>query len=207
MPATMMHLLAARRLWPSADDDFLWGSILPDCVDGDRALKDRLHFRDIDPKDRPAALLRFGKRLDLKKRFDLGVLFHFYLDYLWDRGPQQEHRNRFCGEEWFPAYRKELAAAGSRCAQRSPWNQEVWERLRHPNPAILQNSLGLPQKEIYEFLEFNARWHTEERLPESPEFTDALVDEFLENAMASFRRYLKENFGEYGEQFQCFGTR
>ncbi|MBR7165739.1 MAG: hypothetical protein IKD18_05605, partial [Clostridia bacterium] len=80
MPATMMHLLAARRLWPRASDDFLWGSILPDCVDANRVLKDHLHFRDIEPEERPAALLAFGKSLDLSRDFELGVLFHFYLD-------------------------------------------------------------------------------------------------------------------------------
>jgi len=121
MPATMMHLYAGYSLFPDAPDAFYLGCILPDCVDADRDLKDRLHFRDVPQEERLMKLVAFGQTLAIAKPFDLGVLFHFYLDYLWDNGPQKAHRKRYTGENWFLDYRKELARAGSHTARRMPW--------------------------------------------------------------------------------------
>ena len=94
MPATMMHLYAARLLWPSGSDAYFLGSILPDCVDAHREIKDRLHFRDVPPEERLQRLIRFGQSLDLSRDFDFGALYHFYLDYLWDnaKSPPQSPR-------------------------------------------------------------------------------------------------------------------
>lgn len=194
MPATMMHLAAGKLLRPNGSDLFYWGCILPDCVDGNRELKDHLHFRDVSPEKRLSSLISFGKSLHFKDDFEFGVFFHFYLDYLWDHGPQSAHRRAFSGENWFPAYRAELKKAGSRVAQRVVWNQEVWERLRTPDPILFENRFSLSKEEIQEFLSFNASWHCTEVLPESEFFTDALVDSFLHRAGKSFDRFLADFF-------------
>ena len=196
MPATMMHLAAGLRLHPQRNDFFYWGCILPDCVDHDRARKDELHFRSLPPEERLSALIAQGKKWDLKDDFSLGAFFHFYLDYLWDFGPQQAHRKSFQGEEWFPAYRKELRAAGSRMAQRTWENEALWQQLEKPDPALFSNPLDLPKEEIEEFLRFNAAWHRESRLEESPVFTDALVDRFLHRACLAFLRLMEDFFPE-----------
>ena len=205
MPATMMHLFAAYQLIPSHHDAFLLGSILPDCVDAHREIKDRLHFRDVPPEKRLESLILFGKKLTLSRPFDLGVLFHFYLDYLWDNGPQKAHRKMHGEENWFPDYRKELKMAGSRTAQRAPWSDEVWLRLRNPDKALYENSMGLPEDEIVSFLEHNCRWHREVALPESEIFTDALVDSFLNQACRAFTCFLADFFPEtYRENLPSF---
>lgn len=194
MPATMMHLYAAKSLLPNGSDAYFLGSILPDCVDAHRELKDHLHFRDVPPEERLPSLIRFGKGLDLARDFDFGVLYHFYLDYLWDNGPQKAHRKSHGEERWFPDYRKELSRAGSRTAQRMPWARELWGRLHRPDPTLYENSLSLPEDEIRAFLEFNFHWHTEEALPESEVFTDALVDSFTKRACLAFTAFLRDFF-------------
>lgn len=194
MPATMMHLCAAKTLYPEGSDAFYLGSILPDCVDGNRELKDRLHFRDIPKEERLQSLVTFGQKLDLKKDFDFGVLLHFYLDYLWDNGPQKAHRKMHGEDNWFRDYRRELSRAGSRVAQRMPWNKEVWERLHHPDKSLYESVLLLPEEDIRTFLDFNYHWHTEEALPESEIFTDALVDSFLKRSLVAFTAFIRDFF-------------
>ena len=196
MPATMMHLLAGSRLVLSPTDAFLLGTILPDCLDGDRAKKDHLHLRDIPPEERKDALIRLGKELDLKKDFDRGAFFHLYLDYLWDNGPQAEHRRNYRGNSWFLDYRKELKKAGSRSYLYMENGKAVWERLRAPDPALFQSVLALPEEEAFLFLDFNCNFHTKERLGESEIFTDQVVLSFIEDSLHSFQGFLAEFFPE-----------
>ena len=202
MPATMMHLYAAHSLYPQGSDSYFLGSILPDCVDAYREIKDRLHFRDVSPEDRLQSLIRFGKTLDLTRDFDFGALYHFYLDYLWDNGPQKAHRKSHGEKNWFPDYRKELSRAGSRTAQRMSWSKPLWLRLHNPEPSLYANTMNLPEEEIRKFLEFNFHWHTEEALPESEIFTDALVDSFTARAKTAFVVFLRDFFPETYEARQ-----
>ncbi len=201
MPATMMHLYAARVFWPEGSDSYFLGSILPDCVDAHREIKDRLHFRDIPTEERLPALVKFGESLDLHRDFNLGVLFHFYLDYLWDLGPQSVHRRNHGPENWFPDYRKELSRAGSSTAHRFPWARDMWERLRSPEKSLYENTLSLPEEEIKEFLEKNYLFHREKKLDAPEIFTDELVDSFTLRAAKSFGRFLKDFFPEIGKSF------
>ena len=196
MPATMMHLYAAYELDPAGSDSYFLGSILPDCVDAHRELKDHLHFRDVPPEDRLQSLIRFGKSLDLTRDFDFGALYHFYLDYLWDNGPQKAHRKSHGEENWFVDYRKELSRAGSRTAQRMPWAKDLWHRLHRPEKSLYENTMNLPEEEIVHFLDFNFHWHTEEALPESEVFTDELVDSFTKRARIAFTAFLRDFFPE-----------
>lgn len=194
MPATMMHLAAGKELLPEGSDSFLLGCILPDCLDSCREKKDHVHFRDIPPENRLEALIRFGLGLDLSCDFDFGVLFHLYLDYLWDNGPQKAHRKSHGEENWFLDYRKELARAGNRVAQRRIWNEQVWARLKNSEKELYSGSISFPEEDICAFLEFNAKWHTTEILPESEIFTDALVDSFLNRSCKAFTLFLRDFF-------------
>lgn len=200
MPATMMHLLAAKLLWPEGSTPFFLGSILPDCLDCDREWKDRVHFRSIPQEERLAALITLAKELDLDRDFDFGALFHLYLDYLWDNGPQSAHRKSYTGSAWFVDYRKELSRAGNRVAQRMPWSRELWESLRDPDPSLYENSFHFPEEEIRIFLEKNYLWHTTERLPASEIFTDQLVDHFSQRAKRAFVGFLCDFFPEVAKK-------
>ena len=196
MPATMMHVYAGYLFYPQGDDSFFMGCILPDCVDGNRTLKDHLHFRDVPPESRLQELIRFGKRLDLSRPFHLGALLHFYLDYLWDNGPQKAHRMRYEGEDWFHDYRKELARAGSETAHRFPWAKPLWERLSNAPRNTMENDLSLPEEDMLSFLDYNCRWHTEEVLPKAVEFHADLVDSFTRRAVTAYHAFLRDFFPE-----------
>ena len=194
MPATMMHLFAGHALCPAGSDAFMLGCILPDCLDGDRAAKDRVHFRDVPAEKRLDFLVAFGKTLDLSADFDFGVLFHLYLDLLWDNGPQSDHKKAYRGDDWFSDYRAHLSRAGSRAYARSPWAKPLWERLYRASPDLWKSAFALPEDKIYSFLDFNYHWHTEVRLPESEIFTDRLVDTFTEAATGAFLSFLDTYF-------------
>lgn len=193
MPATMMHLLAGSRLVKDPTDAFLLGTILPDCLDGDRAKKDHLHLRDIPPEERLSALIRLGKELDLERDFDRGALFHLYLDYLWDNGPQAAHRRSYEGDTWFLDYRKELKKAGSRAYLYLEKGEEVWKRLEKAPSSLFESVLHLPEEEARAFLAFNCNFHITERLPESEIFTDEVILRFIDHSLKEFRSFL-ENF-------------
>lgn len=194
MPATMMHLCAALLLCPQGGTPYLLGSILPDCLDADREKKDRFHLRDQKPEDRLTALIRWAEGLDLEKPFSFGALWHLYLDYLWDNGPQSAHRRSYTGKSWFVDYRRELSSAGSRCAQRLSGNAALWARLAAAEAKAWQSELDLPDEEARAFLLHNARWHTETVLPESDFFTDEAVDRFLARSRRAFIDFLRDFF-------------
>ncbi len=197
MPATMMHLYAAKKLLPGGSDAFFLGCILPDAIDTDRAWKDHLHFRDIPAEERVPAMIAFAKStLTLTRDFDFGVLWHFYLDYLWDIGPQQRHRDTYTGTQWFLDYRAEIAKAGSALARENAWAKPLWQRLKDPDPALYQNSIGMPENEIRHFLDYNFHWHTEKKLGPSEIFDPALVEGFTNRAVSEFKAFLKTYFSE-----------
>ena len=200
MPATMMHLLAGSLLLRAPSDAFLLGTVLPDCLDCDRAKKDHLHLRDIPREERLSSLILMGKSLDLSRDFDFGALFHLYLDYLWDNGPQAAHRKSYRGENWFLDYRKELKKAGSRAYLYMEGAEETWKRLKKPDPALFQSALNLPEEEAFAFLEFNCDFHISTRLEESEIFTDETVLRFTRRALRAYRGFLEDFFPEVAKE-------
>lgn len=191
MPATMMHLYAAHMLWEEGGDAFYLGNIIPDCVDADRPTKDRMHFRDGDPAQRRERETRFFKTLDLEQELNFGFVFHYFLDHLWDIGPQAEHRRAYRGTDWFPAYRDEIRHTGSYLAHSEPWAKPLWRRLFEAPLSLCENSIGLPMADIRSFMAHNAQWHKTECLPPSDVFTPELVQAFTRDACRQFREYLK----------------
>ncbi len=194
MPATMMHLYAGKLDQPNGDLSYYLGCILPDCVDADRTVKDHLHFRDVPAEERLIHLIRFGKQLDLSRSFNRGALLHFYLDYLWDNGPQKVHRMNYNGESWFRDYRKELAAAGNETYRRMPWANALWNKIRTATPNDYDNSLELPEQDILHFLDFNYHWHTENELSPARIFHAELVDRFTARSVKAFHSFLHDFF-------------
>lgn len=192
MPSTMTHLLAAHRLWPQGSLGFFLGSIFPDAVDSDRAFKDHMHFRDLPEEDRPAALFAFAReRLDPRRDQDLGVLFHLYLDQKWDAGPQARHKAAYEGESWFLDYRRELGRVDAYLFFHEPWVGPLWERLRDPDPALLENSLGLDVGDIFSFLEYHFHKDHSAFAGPCPNFTPRVLEEFCQSAIRSFYKDLR----------------
>ena len=64
------------------------------------------------------------------------------------------------------------------------------------DPALRESVFVLPEEEAQQFMAFNVRFHTEERLPESAVFTDAVVEDFTCRAVRAFRLFLEQFFPE-----------
>ncbi len=189
MPATMTHLASAMRLWRGGSPAFFLGSILPDCVDGDRDLKDRLHFRDLPGEKRMSALLSFAEqKLSPENDFDLGVFFHYFLDLAWDRGPQRWHRQCYTGSRWFKDYRFELSRMGLHLAHTEPGAQALWAALAKEPLPDREADLEYPRKEMASFMDFNVKYHLGEDEGASSFFTPEWVDAFLAGALGAFCR-------------------
>lgn len=188
----MTHLSAAHRLWPAGSYAFFLGAILPDCVDGDRELKDRQHFRDLPGEKRLPALLAFAEeKLDPARDFDAGVFLHYYLDLLWDWGPQRWHRQLYRGAAWFKDYRFELSRMGLHLAHTEPWARELWQELEKEPCPDREADLAYPLSEMKHFMAFNARYHLGADEGESAFFTSAWVDAFLTGACGAFCRLVE----------------
>ena len=195
MPATMMHLYAAKLLWQNATDEFFLGNIFPDAIDNDRPFKDKMHFRDLPEEKRLPALTRFAReKLRLERDADFGVLFHLYLDQMWDEGPQKRHREAYRGENWFRDYRREISEAGSYLARTEKWAFPLWARLLHPEKEMIRNDIGLKDADIYKFLEYNVHWHTTEKIGPSRAFPPKEVEKFTRASILRFCRYMETEF-------------
>ena len=70
------------------------------------------------------------------------------------------------------------------------------EKLTSKYETVFIVNATLPEEEIHKFLEFNFHWHTEEALPESEVFTDAVVDSFTRRACTAFTAFLRDFFPE-----------
>ena len=195
----MTHLSAAHRLWPGGSLSYFQGSVLPDCVDGDRALKDRLHFRDLPGEKRLPALLAFAEqKLSPARDFDLGVFFHYYLDLLWDRGPQRWHRQIYRGKTWFKDYRYELSKMGLHLAHTDPWAYDLWEKLGNTAFPDREKDLEYPLSDMANFMAFNVRYHRGPDEGASVFFTPDWVESFLKAACGAFCR-LAQTLPEWHE--------
>lgn len=194
----MTHLLAAHDLWEAGSDAYFLGAVLPDCVDADRNLKDRLHFRDLPGEKRLGALLNFAEeKLDPARDFDLGVLWHFYLDLLWDRGPQRWHRERYTGDAWFQDYRLELRRGGQGLAHLLPWAPGLWDRLEAATAEAWQNALGYTEADIRAFLDFNCSYHRKKTEQAPGLFTPDWVTSFTKAACGAFCRLVEAHLPQW----------
>lgn len=196
MPATTMHLLAGNMLFPGGSDLFFLGTILPDCVDRDRALKDKLHFRTCSSEERLPEIAKFTKeKLDIENNdLDFGYLWHFFLDREWDEGPQKEHKKYYVGENWFLDYRKEIGLAGSYIANHSDFVIPLWKRLIKFKDCKFPESIGFPEDYIKDFIESNYKWHTTESIGPSKVFTPEITKDFIEKAIMDFKAFLNKYF-------------
>ena len=131
MPGTGIHFMVGYAVEPDAADAFWLGCFAPDYTE-DRALKDRIHFRDTE--DRMAALTALRKRVDMKDSFERGWILHLFADMLWDASLLARFRNDYKGDDkenggWFWPYRNELGLTTCYIYNHMPWAQRVWAQL------------------------------------------------------------------------------
>jgi len=193
VPSAMIHLTAARVLFPDAPTIFYLGNVAPDAV-SERERKDKTHFRDLP--DREKALFDFASAIEEDDYFRKGVLFHLFCDDLWDNFVTKKYikANFKSGEDWFHPYRNEIAHAGAWIFHNRCWGDKLWSELQScaENAEIVCPYLDCKKEDIVNYLSFNGRWHRESNLSPSEHFTPDFVDSFAADAAAKHRDWLKK---------------
>ena len=126
MPSMMVHLLTATKVCPDAPALFWLGNVAPDAI-GSREEKDKSHFRTIP--NRIDALRDLALSISGENPFSEGVLLHLYLDLRWDIEAYQNFAVAYTGEDWFRAYRNEIALASAWLFHHATWSMEVWQEM------------------------------------------------------------------------------
>ena len=130
MPSTMIHLMVARKVEPNGGALFWVGNFAPDCVT-EREKKDPLHLRD--RADRFQALTELRGALDMGNPLARGWLLHLFVDTCWDARQIGRFRTWYVplhpGDDWFPAYRAEIARATFWLYRALPWANAVMDEI------------------------------------------------------------------------------
>lgn len=189
MPSLMIHLLTAYKYNPDATVDFWLGNIAPDSV-GRREEKDITHFRD--RSDRLAALQNLASEIDLQDEFSKGILLHLFLDYYWDSYSLRTYIQNYKGDNWFPAYRHEIALAGIWLYHHKEWSGKIWKEMMECPNMVCGNVHEIVKGDISDFVIRNGMWHTENNIGPSEVFTPDYVETFTDKVSDGFARWLEE---------------
>ncbi len=184
----MVHLTCAKRYDPFAPTLFYTGNIAPDLI-GDRAAKDRTHFRGLP--DRFGALSRFAEGLDLSDPFSRGVLLHLFLDLHWDREGYDVYRASHAEEpDWFFRYRREIFLAGSYLYHHDPTAPALFlamSRTFLPDPSACY-PCGVTRSGLQDFVARTWYGMLDATEADSEAFPPDFVRQFVTFVAGEFRR-------------------
>jgi len=149
MPSTMIHLMVAREVEPEADALFWVGNFAPDCVT-EREKKDPLHLRN--RTDRFQALAELRGALDMGDPLARGWLLHLFVDTCWDADQIGLFRAWYVplhpGENWFPAYRAEIARATFWLYHALPWAKSAMDEIAGADLSARKSRLPVPLERV-----------------------------------------------------------
>jgi hypothetical protein len=189
MPASMVHLLLARKVYPDAPTLFYIGNIAPDAVT-EWKIKDKTHFRDIE--DRTDTMRDLALGLDLSDAFSNGVLLHLFLDWKWDIGPFEKFKAEREGTDWFKDYRHELSLSGIWLYHRLPWSKALWKDMAETDPSRFGKLDYVTREDIGRYIRRNYHWHEENDCGPSSVFTPEFVNSFTDKTALNFIEWKKE---------------
>ncbi|MDR1629185.1 MAG: hypothetical protein LBS36_03095 [Oscillospiraceae bacterium] len=189
MPSAMIHLLAAKKYNENGSASFFIGNLAPDSIE-DRIPKDKIHFRD--KEDRMQTLADFAKSIDLHDEFCLGYVLHLFLDLLWDKGPQVEHKRDFAGDkdDWFVTYRKEIARATVALYRSFAWAEPLFDAMVACPPAAYAGVPSMPVDLITQEIARKARNHKNAGADAPSYFSNESIEAFTDFAVKSFTDWL-----------------
>ena len=189
MPSAMIHLKSGLYFDPDPGDGFLVGLFAPDCIK-EREQKDLLHFRTSANRDADlrALLHRYGTH----DKYLLGAVFHLYTYYLWDEGPQADHRAAYIGETWFRDYRMEINLASCYMYHHDPELRRTFERIMNCPASEYASAAEYPPDRVRGFLEHSYEYITTHDVGPSEFFTPDVTGRFCRTAARKFDEWLKE---------------
>ena len=187
LPAAMIHLTAARAYDANAPVEFYIGNLAPDCIN-EWKKKDRLHLRD--RPDRSEALYAYARGIDLSNVYLKGIVFHLYLDLLWDEAPMRRHNEQYTGENWISDYRREIGLTSSWLYHHQPWSEDLWKAMEHCPVSRYDCHPDYPSGLVSELIRRNGRFHRETFSQPSEVFPPDFSIHFAEESAHSFHRFL-----------------
>lgn len=190
MPSALIHVYTGKLFKDDPSVPFYIGTLAPDCIK-EREQKDLLHLRLSDDRERDLAEL--ARKLDLSDQFQLGALLHLYTDWLWDEGPQTDHKNSYTGETWFPDYRQEINLASCYMFHHFDWAPDLWDAMDACPDALISSLDDYPVEKIRAYLAHNHGWLVEHDVGPSPAFPPDAVERFCIDAAESFGAFISKN--------------
>ena len=150
VPGTGIHFMVGYELESDAEDAFWLGCFAPDYAEN-RALKDKIHFRDAE--NRLAALTMLRDAVDMSDPFERGWVLHLFADMRWDVSLLKQFREDYIGAAeddggWFWAYREELGRTTCYIYNHMPWVQWVWMQLEAVDIARIGTTLPVVLEEL-----------------------------------------------------------
>ncbi len=186
MSSIMVHVLAAYRYKSDADVAFYVGSAAPDVIE-DHIRKDHTHFRD--RTDRLQALNELANTINWENEFEIGVLFHLFLDYHWDKGPIQDFKDHYKGDNWFLDYRKEIGKIAVWHYHKEPWSNKVWNKMREYTLPVEETICEIRRDELSLFLIKHHSRYIETKPIVAEFFPPEMVDKFIEGVINEFKAW------------------
>jgi len=193
MPGLMVHLLTARKFSSNPSVAFMVGNVAPDSVHGWKE-KDESHFRD--RPDRLSALRELATSADISSDFSKGVILHLFLDYYWDINPRDTFIKNYTGEDWFPAYRNEIALSSAWLYHNKSWSTAVWDEMAAYPVEKYDDVHRLVRKDVFDLIQWNRDWHIGNNIGPSIAFSPEFIEEFTDRVASDFALLLSKP-GDY----------
>ncbi len=189
MSTLMVHVLAAYKYKPDGKPAFFVGNVAPDVIE-EHQRKNRTHFRD--RSDRMEALKELADRINWEDEFELGVLFHLFLDYHWDIGPIQKHREQYTGENWFLDYRKDIGIIAVWHYHNEPWSQMVWNSMREYRLPMEETICEIRRDELVAFIAKHHNRYMDTEPIRSIVFPPEMVEKFTNQVVMEFKKWCEK---------------
>ncbi|MHB1483359.1 MAG: hypothetical protein ACYCYI_01725 [Saccharofermentanales bacterium] len=182
MPGSMIHLLTAYKVNPSANVCFWIGNIAPDAV-SDWQEKEIKHFRNFT--DRTDAMKNLASKTDRTDSFAEGILLHLFLDWKWDVSVRDDFMKN-TGEYWFSKYRDELSLAGGFMYHHVSWSKIIWEQMDLYDVSTFKIVDGATNLELKNFISRNKMWHSENNIGPSIAFIPEMIESFTDKVAEEY---------------------
>ena len=184
MPASMTHLMFAKRIKPQGSALFYLGSIAPDAMSGRK--KDETHFRNLN--DREPALINLAK--NVRNDFDEGVLAHLYLDWKWDYAVIKEYIEK-TGGGWFASYSNEISIASSYSFHNTGFAKQLFSEIVSVDIKSYGLTPGAAADEVRDYISGAYKWHNENKEGPSAIFSPEFIEVFISRTAQDYIDWIK----------------
>lgn len=188
MPSTMIHLLVAHEIKPTAPDLFWVGNFAPDYTN-DKDKKDKIHLRG--SPDRWASLEKLYSDINKSNYFELGWFIHLFVDACWEEKHITDYYNWYISsnekDNWFLSYREEIGFATYYLYHNLDWAKDIWNLIKCSQLNNINTSLPITITENEWYRDRVVRKHSESDTNQIPKFFT--IDKIMDFSVSTANRY------------------